>query len=256
MAGIDLAVPPWQFRSSISALAAFGWRGNASPSAEDIKYWYFMRLTDREGVGLNLHWHFLCDIYNDQADAFFWSSAIPLDCGGVRTLQLDPTAMLLHVILHGIGRTGEATSRWISDALAILQHEGGRVDWERMIAFAQSQRLTYRLALALEHVAERHDAPVPREVLTRLRRIRTSLLERIEKTVIFDHDRQRFETNPVAKQWIIFIDFCRCAAAAGPIEFVVGLSHYIRYRWRLGRRRELIGAVLRGLTRRIGRAWL
>jgi len=252
---IDIAVSPRQVRHSIAAIEAFGWQPNISPSDEDFKYRHSMRFTDCNGLELALHWHFLYEAYNDEADAFFWSSAIPLDFGGVPTLQLSAMAMLVHVILHGIRWDVEPPRQWIPDALSILRHDAGRLDWERMIAFAQAQRLTYRLSLGLGYLAEQHNAPVPREVLMRLRQIGTSLLERIENTVAL-HDPQRFYTSLFGKQWVIFVDFCRCTTATGPIQFVVGLSHYIRYRWGLVRRKELIAAILRGLTRRIGKIWL
>jgi hypothetical protein len=252
---IDIAVSPRQVRHSIAAIEAFGWQPNANPSDDDFKYRHFMRFTDCNGLELALHWHFLYEACNDEADAFFWSSAIPLDFGGVPTLQLSATAMLVQVILHGIRWNVEPPRQWIPDALSILRHEGGRLDWERMMAFAQAQRLTYRLRLGLGYLAERHNAPVPREVLTRLQRIGRSLLERIESTVAL-HDCRRFSANPFGKQWVIFVDFCRCTTATGPIQFVVGLSHYIRYRWGLARRKELIAAIVRRLTRRIGKIWL
>jgi hypothetical protein len=255
VAAVDIAVPSSQIRRSIEAIEAFGWRASASPSAADVKYRYSMRFTDSSGLELALHWHFLYELCNDDADAFFWSSAIPLDFGGVSTFQLDPTAMLLHLILHGIRGDAEPPSRWISDAFSILKHEGGRLDWGRMIAFAQSQQLTFRLGLGLDYLAERHNAPVPVEVLTRLRRLGASVLERIEYKVVI-HARRRSDVNPFATKWMIFIDYCRCTTAAGPIEFFIGLSHYIRYRWGLERRRDLIVVIPRGLMRRIEKIWL
>jgi hypothetical protein len=255
LAAIDIAVSPRQVKGSITAIEAFGWQRNLSPSAEDLRYRHCIQFTDRDGHALDLHWHFLYEACNDEADAFFRSSAIPFDFDGVPTLQLDPTAMLVHVILHGIRWDAAALRQWIPDALSVLRHEGGRLDWERMIAFAQAQRLTYRLSLGLGYLAERHNAPVPREILMRLRQIGTSLLERIENTVAL-HDPQRFYTSPFGKQWVIFVDFCRYTTATGPIQFLVGLSHYIRYRWGLAQRRELMAAILRALTRRIGKIWL
>ncbi|MBV8592131.1 MAG: hypothetical protein JO212_19095, partial [Acetobacteraceae bacterium] len=191
---------------------------------------------------------------NDEAEAFFWSSAIPLDFGGVPTLRLDPAAMLVQVLLRGISCDADPARQWIPDALAILRCEGGRLDWERMIAFAQAQPLACRLSLGLGYLAEQHNAPVPPEVLTRFRQLGTSLRERIENTVALHH-RQRFHTNPFSRLWVILVDYCRCTTAAGPVEFSVGLSHYIRYRWGLGRRRDLIVVIPRALMRRVGKIW-
>ncbi len=254
MADIDIIVGPAQVRQSIAAIEASGWQRNQSASDDDLKYRHSMQFTNRKGLEFDVHWHFLFEACNDEADAFFWSSAVPLDFGGVRTLQLDPTAMLVHVILHGIRWNADPPTRWIPDALSILRRDTCGIDWDRVIAFAASQRLTYRLRLGLRFLADRHQASIPPSVLTRLQATRVSVLERIENTVVL-RDHERIYANPLGKQWVIFVDYCRWTTAAGPIAFAAGLSHYVRYRWRLKGRMELIPTVLRGLKRRLAKIW-
>jgi len=254
MADIDIVVPQTQIRRAIGAIEAFGWQRNERASDEDLKYRRTVFFTDRNGVECDLHWHLLYEACNDDADAFFWSSAVPLDFDGVRTSQLDPAAMLIQVILHGIRWNAEPPTRWIPDALSILRRDDTPLDWERVIGFAVSQRLTHRLALGLQYLNDHHGAPVPRAVLSRLRSTRVSLLERIENTVVM-HDRERIYANFFGKQWVIFVDFCRLTAATGPIDFSIGLSHYLRYRWELKGRMEFIPAILRGLKQRVVKTW-
>ena len=254
MADIDIVVAPAQVRRSIAAIEAFGWQRNESASDDDLKYRHSMLFADRKGLEFDLHWHFLYEACNDEADAFFWSSAIPLDFDGVRTLQLDPMAMLIHVILHGIRWNAEPPTRWIPDALAILRRDGGRFDWDRVVAFAASQRLTHRLGLGLRYLAEWHDAPIPPAVLRRLERTKITPLERIENTVVL-RDRERIYANALGKQWVIFVEYCRWTTARGPIDFAIGFSHYLRYRWRLRGRLELVPTIFRGVSRRLSRIW-
>ncbi|HUZ71434.1 MAG TPA: nucleotidyltransferase family protein [Stellaceae bacterium] len=254
MADVDIVVPPAQVRRAIAAIEALGWRRNESASDDDLKYRHSMQFTDRKDLQFDLHWHFLYEACNGDADEFFWASALPLDFGGVPTLQLDAEAMLIHVVLHGIRWNAEPPIRWIPDALSILRREACRFDWERVIAFAAAQRLTHRLGLGLHYLADRHGAPIPPKVLSCLQRARVTLLERIENTVVL-RDRERIYANPLGKQWVIFVEYCRWTAATGPIDFVVGLSHYVRYRWKLKGRMELVPTIFRGLRRRFAKMW-
>jgi len=68
--------------------------------------------------------------------------------------------------------------------------------------------------------------------------------------VIFRNTDRIFD-HVVGKQWVIFAEYCRKTTASGPIDFVVGLSHYIRYRWGLRGRREIIPIIVGGLKRHL-----
>jgi hypothetical protein len=257
MADIDVLVPPGQVRRAMAVLQAEGWRRLEKASDDDIRYRHSMLHHNAAGDEIDLHWHGLFETCNDAADRAFWEGARPLDFAGVATLQPDPALLLLHLIVHGVRYNPEPPARWIADAITLLQAdgleaEGERLDWARFLGFARSQRLTNRLRLGLEHIARQYAAPVPAEVLRELRRSRTSLVERIENTVVLG-DEARLYANVLTKQWVILAEYCRCHQARGPFSFLNGLSHYIRYRWRLRGRREVVANLLRGCVRRL--AW-
>ena len=254
MADIDVVVAPRQIARAIACVERLGLRRVQSFADDDLKYRHAVLFSNGEGLDVDLHWHFLYETCNDEADGFFWSEARSLDFAGVPTLQLDAAGMLVHTIVHGIRWNAEPPTRWIPDTLAILRQDLAPRDWERVVGFAASQKLTCRLALGLRYLVARHGAPVPPEVLARLEAAGVSLLERIENTVVL-RDRERIYRNPIGKQWVIFADFCRWHAATGrgPIDFLVGLSHYVRYRWGLKGRMEVIPTILRGLGRRAGK---
>jgi hypothetical protein len=252
MSDIDVLVPPAQVRHAMAVLQAQGWRRLAKASDEDLQYRHAMLHHNAAGDEIDLHWHGLFETCNDAADRAFWEGARPLDVAGVATRQLDPALMLLHLVVHGVRYNLEPPARWIADAITLLQAEGARLDWDRFLAFARRQRLTCRLGLGLEHLARHYAAPVPTEVLRDLRGSRISLVERIENTVVLG-DETRLYSAVLTKQWVIFAEYCRCNRARGPFDFLNGLTHYIRYRWRLRGRREIFSNVLRGCVRRL--AW-
>ena len=195
----------------------------------------------------------LRDCLNPAADRWFWSAVEPVDFLGIEALQLEPTALLFHTLLHGIRWNEETPIRWIPDALAIVRERGKAIDWDRLLDFAAAQNMTHRLALGLIYLAQNFGLKLPEPVWTHLQRYRPTLRERIENTVVLG-DYSRWHQHPLTKQWVIFADYCRYAHACGPLEFAVGFSHYLRYRWELRGRSEILPTLLRGLRRRLGGA--
>jgi hypothetical protein len=249
MDDVDVVVRRDQVTRAIDLLERLGWRPEYYPSAEDLKFRHAVWIGDPKGTAIDLHWHFLYDACNDDATAHFWSGIRPLDFLGVKTRQLDPTNMLLHTIIHGVRSNPEPPVRWIPDALIIIHGEPADIDWDRMLAFARSQKLIYRLGLGLKYLAYRHHAPIPGDVLKSLP-ARPSVLERTENTVALGQ-REHLYRNVFLKQWVIFAEYCRVARGLGPVDFVVGFSHYLRYRWGLRGRREIVSMIASGLARRL-----
>jgi hypothetical protein len=250
MADIDIVVRRSDARRALALLENLGWRRNERSSDEDFEYRHALQLFGPKDRELDLHWHLLYEANDDAADEHFWSAARPFDFAGVATRMLDPTDALLHVVIHGVRWNAEPPTRWIVDALTIMRETDRPLDWDRMLAFANRWRLTHRLGLGLAYLAERRGASIPVDVLTRLRKAHTSIVERIEGSVVL-RNTDRIYDHAIGKQWVIFAEYCRKTNASGPIDFTVGLSHYLRYRWGLRGRREIIPTVVGGLKRHL-----
>ena len=250
MADIDIVVRRNDARRALALLDRFGWRDNIPPSDADFEFRHALGLLGPKKLELDLHWHLLYEANDDAADEFFWSAAQPFDFAGVASRTLNPTDALMHVIIHGVRWNAEPPTRWVVDALAIMRANHGVLDWKRMLSFARHWRLTHRLGLGLAYLTEHHAAPVPLSVLREFHTARPSVVERIENSVILRNTDRIFD-HVVGKQWVIFAEYCRKTTASGPIDFVVGLSHYIRYRWGLRGRREIIPIIVGGLKRHL-----
>src|SRR5262249_32937094 len=152
-------------------------------------------------------------------------------------------------VLHGMRANRWPPIRWIPDALIVLRRASD-IDWDHVVTFARRHRLTHRLGFGLSVLAEKYGAPVPATVIDALRAAPTSLLERLENSVVL-RDSRRLYSHPITKQWCIFADYLRVARRRDPIGFIADLPHYLRYRWRLRGRSEILPVVLRGLARRL-----
>jgi hypothetical protein len=185
MADIDILVPPDRVAKAGAVLNAAGWREvrerrAGTTLATKLATQHAMTFADASGHEIDLHWRPVQELGSAAAIAQTWRVAQPLAMLGVELVQPSAAHLLLHAVLHGIGQDSDGSVRWISDTAMILRSRGEEIDWSRLIAFARRERVAYRLALALEFVAEEFALSVPASVLTDLLRQRVGLFERIE----------------------------------------------------------------------------
>lgn len=251
MSDVDVVIPVEQMPQALALLKESGWSFFTETTDDSLKYFHAV-LCFNGNLQLDLHYHFLRECVNTSCDRWFWSDVEPLEFQGMHVLQLAPTALLLHTIVHGMRWNEETPIRWIPDALMILRQRGGEIDWDRLLAFADSQRLTYRLALGLTYLVEHFCIELPEAVRQRLSNYRPGILERIANTVMFG-DYSRLYDHPLTKQWVMFAEYCALSDEPNPFRLIWGFSHYLRYRWNLRGRLEIIPTVFKGLRRRLVR---
>ena len=250
MTDIDVLVPAAYAPRAIDVLKSLGWRPFDDPSPDAFKYRHALMLSSADNREIDIHWHCPIEFAGSGNDDFLWSSARPLDFNGVATLAPDPTRHLIVTILHGLRWNSEPPIRWIPDAMILLRTSGGDIAWDEFVGFARDRQLTCRLHLGLSDLQNRFDAPIPEGVLAELQRVRTSVIERIENTVVL-RDIRPLYLRPAGNLWIIFSNYCRYARGAGPVEFLVGFSHYLRFRMQLRGRLEIPRVIARGLWKRL-----
>jgi hypothetical protein len=250
MADVDLAVPRNRLDEALGILTSLGWRFVREPEPDMIRFHHALQCFGPEGGEIDLHWRVTSEIAAEDAGGSFRTSAEPVDFMGTTVQQLDATHLLLQVVVHGVRWNLETPIRWIPDALTILRHRGGDIDWSGLHALAARLRVGFRLGLGLSWLAETFAAPVPSSALERFRTARVSMLERIENTVLLD-DYRRFERSLLGNQWTLFVEYCRSADTGRPLSFVSGYSHYLRYRLQVDSRRQIVPRMLSSVRRRL-----
>jgi hypothetical protein len=179
MFDLDIVVRGADRDQALAILGEQGWK-LAPYLPQDLPDQHAFGYTNAAGRELDLHWHFLHETPSEAANDWFWRSARPLTFNGVATRQLRPTAMLLHVILHGVRSNIEPPTRWIADASVILKAAGHEIDWADLVGFARAQKLCHRTHLGLNYLAREYGAAVPAEVLRDLKSAGISFVERAE----------------------------------------------------------------------------
>lgn len=252
MADLDVVVPHAKAAQAIALMQAAGWIRGPKASDEDLVFHHAMQFFWPTGGELDLHWHVLTECRSPEADEHFWRNAEPLMVKGVSTRQLGHTDMFLHSVIHGVRWNAEPPIRWIADAAMVLRRADRQIEWSEILAFTQREKLNHRLRLGLNYLAERIALPIPSHVLEALANRPVTLIERLENTIVL-RDSEDLYRSPVAKNWVIFVRYCRFHQAKNPWQFLNGLSHYFRVRWAIAGRGQMPGVILRGLARRLFR---
>jgi hypothetical protein len=200
----------------------------------------------RKGAEIDLHWHILRETPATAADDWFWNAASPLDFCGVRTLQPSPAGHLLHTVIHGVRSNLEPPLRWIPDSIIIMRAAGETLDWDALTVFAGRQKLSYRLHLGLAYLAETYAAPVPREVLDRLKANGISTIERLENIIAFrgPYEMHRPLLYPL-------VDYWRYRRNEPMGRFLKGYGGYLQRRWQVDHPAKLPLVALRAVARNI-----
>jgi len=252
MGDLDLAVPIAHAPRAIAALRALGWQPTSGESADHYRWFHAMQFFHPDGGELDLHWHVMVETTAGEGDTLLWDAAESVEFSGQSVQLLAPTDLLFHTVLHGVRWNDATPIRWIIDARQILERRSADIDWTRLLDLSARLAVSHRMALGLAYLSEHHDAAIPPVVLTTLRGGSSSWRERLEASVILTDLADR-PKHFLQYYYTMLADFSRVAdPRLNALAFAWQFPHYLRYRLKLGGRRELIGLVARGLFKRLG----
>ena len=179
MLDVDVLIPAIHRDDALDLLAADGW----PMRRRHLSLYHGEGIWHPDGRSLDLHWHlgmpFMLPGSEAESEDDFWGAALPLDAGGVATRMLCPADMLLHVCVHGAWSGSGSTVRWIADAMTVIREAGEQIDWERFVGQVARRRLMLLVGEPLRYLVQVFGAPVPGEVLTRIRGMPTTRRERL-----------------------------------------------------------------------------
>ena len=182
MEDFDFMIKPESAPRVLNYLKASGWKMprwfdrqpciDKIPSAILVSM-HSQNIRREDGVEIDLHWNLTDDLYEAAANETFWDAAVPMqlpDGSEVHTLELSD--LLFHCCLHGLQWSPVPPTRWIVDAVMLLQ-DTQSIRWRRLIDLAERFRYTLRLGTALNYLASTfpRQANIPKWVIR-------SLLER------------------------------------------------------------------------------
>jgi hypothetical protein len=160
---------------------------------------------------------------------------------------LCATDDLIHTCVHAARYNDFPPVRWAADAVHILRAAEHPVDWERLLALANSLRLSLSLHAALTYLASELEAPIPTSVLTALETMPVTSAER------------RFYRLKVSRPGLmhgfplIWYQYARLARGTGQRLSLFGYLRFIQNAWNLPRARDIPAYGWRRLKEEVAR---
>jgi hypothetical protein len=245
MDDLDLLVPTADARRAMDLLRGLGWRSRAPAPEAYVPVADAHPFVDGAGRQLQLHWHVLRECCEPNADDDFWADAEPAMLGDAPTLVLGPADLFLHVVVHGLSQREASPVGWIADAMTIITATGVAFAWTRLVEQARKRALILPVRAALSFLDRALGAPVPREVLARLRDHRASMLERLEF-------RFKQQASPrLGALPLLLCHHARLSREAGIVRGAWRFPGYLQHALGLPTMRELPGALGARILRRL-----
>jgi hypothetical protein len=140
---------------------------------EHLKKWHALNFTHPSGLRLDLHWSFIQE-NSPSLDERVLKDSIPLEMSWL--CVPNSTDLLLQTCVHGVKYSPVPLIRWMADAMVLLKD----VDWERLICLAQLAHVCRPLFFGLEYLSSQFGAPIPQEIVQKLKSHPSTRLESLE----------------------------------------------------------------------------
>jgi hypothetical protein len=187
MCDFDLLVHEQDLGPAIELLQRFQWQAEDDRPIGDVlrqrrvgHAWQFS-LPDQQGC--DLHWRPVLRCYSPTVSSFFWDTSETAPVYGQTARIPSTTALLFHVCVHGMQWSWSRHSRWVADALTLL-NSGRPIDWPALNLLARNANMTVRLRAALAYLSGRFHAPVPQPILDELAAITATEWEHREAIIL------------------------------------------------------------------------
>ena len=144
MVDVDVLVRPRDLDTTVRTLEAAGWTPRAPLPQNHIRRRREVDLRGPAGEKLDLHWHlhpaFIGPGDGTTDDEQFFARAVPLSVGTATSSMLDPTDLLLHVIVHGATTGWRSHPLWVADAVSIMDRTHD-LDGDRFASLARASNV-------------------------------------------------------------------------------------------------------------------
>jgi hypothetical protein len=254
MQDLDVLVPEEQAMSVIALLESRGWSRNTLPAVPlgdfFLSYRHSADFTREPLERIDLHWHVLLQACYSGADRTFWEASVPVEFEGQPTRALCPTDQLVHACVHGVVWNPVPPLRWVADAFCIL--ESSAIDWTRLLDIATQFRVVPALRDALGYLAKTVEAPVPQEVLEKLKSLPVTPAEQHE----YQYYLKELD-SPGVSQTVraLYPQYRRTVKGKSLVQRVVAVPLFLQHYWNLDRQGQTISRMWDYSVRRMRGLW-
>lgn len=120
---------------------------------------------------MEIHWSLIdSPFYQENISTdWFWQTARPLSVGGVPTMMMGAEAQTLYLCAHSFLHHGGDDWLWLHDVAQVIRFYQAEMDWHALMQHAQTLDLVIPLQKILPIVAQDWGAPIPSDMLERIR---------------------------------------------------------------------------------------
>jgi hypothetical protein len=168
MADVDLVVPPESFVPARLILEAAGWR---QTDPVEGPFFHAVAMADEQGRSVDVHKWIVFPRFTSVPERSWRERSVPHTIGRSALLRLSSPDELVLTTLHGLLTNSSSSSRWPLDVVQLSRVAAADDPgfWDTVMASANELRVGAVVADALDMCRAELDAPVPGEVLSRLR---------------------------------------------------------------------------------------
>ena len=180
MTDLDIVVPQARAFNAATILESLGWQFDSTQNRpltlDEVRFSAHGKFAKGKVLIVELHWESPTQFLRGPAPGDAWQRSLPAQFQGHPCRVLNPADQLLHVCSHGAAANAIAPIRWAADALSLIR--ASNIDWPDFVSQSKRHRLVPFVREPLRFLAEKLDAPIPSETISRLDTAKLSRAER------------------------------------------------------------------------------
>ena len=226
MHDLDVLVRRTDFDRAMKVLSGVGWRADFDDQPLTRRFDHAGLLVREDGQELDLHWRLAPGSFADDAIQNPWDTSQVVSLAGRPLRVLGPTYQLYHTISHGLAWDKNPSLHWVPDAAFTIEATGAEIDWDGLLALADTNRRGVVVRDGLALLARGIGVEIPERALQPS--AHPSGPERREAWFL-RHIGPKSLVGGVPDRWYLYR---RVSASIGEAATPWGYWRYLRWRWR------------------------
>ncbi|MFB2918871.1 MULTISPECIES: nucleotidyltransferase family protein [Aerosakkonema] len=180
MSDVDLLIHPEDLATTRQILADLRYKPAyvemQTGFTEDFRNEEIFRKEGLVDIVIDLHWRLIAPIYYQRTFTtdWFWETSLPAKINLAPAFVLSCEAQVVYLCAHLMLHHGGKSLLWLHDIAAVIDFYKQQIDWEKIIAKAKEYKLDLSVQQMLLRVADDWNAPIPAEVIEKLRALQPS----------------------------------------------------------------------------------
>lgn len=180
MSDLDLLIHPLDLGMTRQILATLGY----TPAGVEMQAGFTEEFRNEEifykrglvDTYIDLHWRLIAPVYYQRTfpTDWLWETCLPAKISLAPAFVLGSEAQVLYLCAHLMLHHGGNSLLWLHDVAAVIAFSRGQIDWDLVLSKAKAYNLVLSVQQILLRVVDEWNAPIPTEVVEKLRALQPS----------------------------------------------------------------------------------